>query len=228
MPEALPAVTEPSLAKAGRSLRRCRAWRRGGYTHRLRRPLALAALDDGHRGDLVLEFAGLLGGLRLVLGSDGEFVLLVAVDLPLLGDVLGGLAHVVAVEGVPQAVLDHGVDHLVVAHLVAGAHVGAMRRQRHVLLAAGHHDGAVAGQDLLRRDGDGPEARAADLVEGPGGGAVGDAGLDGGLARRVLALARGQHLAEDDLVDVAAVDAGLFHGRLHHDGAQIMGRRIGK
>ena len=28
------------------------------------------------------------------------------------GDVLGGVAHVVAVEGVPQAVLDHGVDHV--------------------------------------------------------------------------------------------------------------------
>ena len=36
-----------------------------------------------------------------------------------MGDVLGGVAHVVAVEGIPQPVLDHRVDHLRVAHLGA-------------------------------------------------------------------------------------------------------------
>ena len=50
-----------------------------------------------------------------------ELVLLLAGDLELPGDVLGGVAHVVAVEGVPQPVLDHRVDHLEVAHLDAGA-----------------------------------------------------------------------------------------------------------
>ena len=71
--------------------------------------------------DLVLELAGLLGGLGLVLRGDGERVLLVAGELPLARDVLGGDAHVVAVEGVGQAVLDHGVDQLEVAHLDAAA-----------------------------------------------------------------------------------------------------------
>jgi len=41
-----------------------------------------------------------------------NFVLLRTGDLPFLGDVLGRGAHVVAVEGVPEAVLDHGVDQL--------------------------------------------------------------------------------------------------------------------
>jgi hypothetical protein len=78
--------------------------------------------------DLVLELAGLLRGFRLVLRGDGEGVLLVARDLPLLGDVLGGVAHVIAVEGVHQAVLQHGVDHLQVAHLGAAAQMRAVRR----------------------------------------------------------------------------------------------------
>ena len=101
--------------------------------------VALAGLD-GHRRDLVLEFAGLLRGFRLVLRGDRELVLLLARDLPLLGDVLGGGAHVIAVEGVPQAVLDHGVDHFERAHLHAVAQMRAVRRHAHGFLAAGDHD----------------------------------------------------------------------------------------
>ena len=55
--------------------------------------------------------------------GDGETVLVFAGDLPAGGDVLGRLAHVVAVEGVPQPVLDHGVDEGEVAHLLAVAQV---------------------------------------------------------------------------------------------------------
>jgi hypothetical protein len=119
MPEALAAVTEPSLVKAGRSF--CIAsmvapWRM--YSSAVDHDVALAGLDRDRR-DLVGELAGLLRGLGLVLGGDGELVLHVAGDLPLLGHVLGGLAHVVAVERVPQPVADHRVDEFQVAHLVA-------------------------------------------------------------------------------------------------------------
>ena len=89
--------------------------------------VALAGLD-GEGDDLVVEAAGLLRGLGLVLAGDGEFVLRLAADLPLLGDVLGGLAHVIAVEGVPQPVADHRVDVFHVAHLVAGAQMRGMGR----------------------------------------------------------------------------------------------------
>ena len=121
MPEALAAVTVPSLSKAGRSLAiassvvPCL-----GIFVGVDHDVALAGLDRDRR-DLVLEVAGLLRGLGLVLRGDREFVLLRAGDLPLLGDVLGGVAHVVAVEGVPQAVLDHGVDQFEGAHLHAVA-----------------------------------------------------------------------------------------------------------
>jgi hypothetical protein len=55
-------------------------------------------------GDLVLELAGLHRRFGLVLRADGEGVLILAGDLPLLGDVLGRVAHVIALEGVEQAV----------------------------------------------------------------------------------------------------------------------------
>ena len=76
MPEALAAVTVPSLAKAGRSLPI--DFERGavlgifvGVDHHV----ALAGLHR-HRRDLVLEPAGLLRGLGLVLRGDRELVLL--------------------------------------------------------------------------------------------------------------------------------------------------------
>ena len=180
------------------------------YSSRIDDDVALAALDR-EGDDLVLEAAGLLRGLGLVLRGDGERVLLVAGQLPLRGDVLGRVAHVVAVEGVGQAVLDHGVDHLQVAHLDAAAQMRAMRRHRHRFLAAGDDDlsrrrvaiccmpSATARrpepQSWLR-----PQAVAS----------LRHAGLHRRLARRVLALAGRQDLAEDHLVDLGRIDAGAL------------------
>ena len=151
--------------------------------------LALARLDDDG-DDLVLELAGLLGGLGLVLRGDGEAVLLLARDLPLARHVLGRVAHVVAVEGIPQAVLDHGVDELHVAHLGAVAQVRAVRRLAHALLAAGDDDAGGAERDLLGAERDRAQARAAQLVHAPGRRVDRDAGADRGLPRRVLARRR--------------------------------------
>ena len=130
----------------------------------------------------------------------------------------------VAVEGVHQAVLEHRVDELHVAHLGAGAQMRGMRRQRHRFLAAGDDDRGVAIGDLLQAEGDRAQARAAELVEAPGRLLLRHAGRHGGLAGRVLALAGGQDLAEDDLVDLAARDLGARQRRLDGDGAEIVGR----
>ena len=189
--------------------------------------VALAALD-GHRDDLVLELAGLLRGFGLVLRGERELVLLVAGDLELAGDVFGGIAHVIAVESVPQAVLDHGVDHLEVAHLDAGAQMLAVRRQRHGFLAAGDDDLGVAVAICCMPMRDGAQARAAHLVEAPGGRFLRQAGIDRRLPGGVLALAGGQHLAEDDFVDFPGFDSGARQQFLDHDGAEFMRRRIGE
>ena len=105
--------------------------------------VALPRLDRD-RHDLVLEAPGLLRRLRLVLRGDRELVLLLAGDLVLLGDVLRRDAHVVAVEGVDQRVLQHRVDHLVVAHLHALAKMRGVRGHRHRFLPAGDDDVGVA------------------------------------------------------------------------------------
>ena len=71
-PEALAAVTVPSLVKAGR--RPDDALQGGAVADvfvLVDDGVALAALD-GDRRDLVGELAGLLGGLGLVLRGDGE------------------------------------------------------------------------------------------------------------------------------------------------------------
>src|ERR1700761_1779687 len=128
--------------------------------------VALAGLD-GDRDDLVLEPAGLLRRLGLVLRVDGEFVLLRAGDLVLPGDVLGGVAHVVAVEGIPQAVLDHGVDELEVAHLDAATQILRVRRHAHGFLPAGDDDVGIAVEQRLIAQRDRAQARAAELVDAP-------------------------------------------------------------
>jgi hypothetical protein len=84
-------------------------------------------LRDRHADDLVLELAGVLRGGGLLLAGQRQRVLHVAADAVGLGHVLGGDAHVVLVVHVPQAVDDHGVDHLPVAHALAVA-----RAQQHV------------------------------------------------------------------------------------------------
>ena len=82
---------------------------------------------------------------------------------------------------------------------------------------------ALAGADLLGRQRDRAQAGAADLVDAEGGVAVGDAGGAGGLAGGVLALGRGQHLAEDHLVDVGRVELGALHRGLDRLAAEHVG-----
>ena len=82
--------------------------------------------------------------------------------------------------------------------------------------------GALAGADLLRGQRHRAQAGAADLVDAEGGRGVRHAGGAGGLARRVLALAGGQHLAEDHFVHVAGLHAGAVDRGLQRDGAERM------
>lgn len=124
---------------------------------------ALAA-DDLHRDDLVLEAAGLLRGLGLLLMAAKASCS--SREMPyFLATFSGSGAHVVVVVGIPQAVVDHRVDHLPVAHALAIARAHHhMRRSAHVLLAAGDDDVRIAATDGLRGQMGGLEARAADLA----------------------------------------------------------------
>src|SRR5215470_9172451 len=185
--------------------------------------VALAGLD-GDRDDLVLELAGLLRGLGLLLRLDRELVLLGAGDLPLPRDVLGGVAHVVAVEGIPQAVLDHGVDQLEAAHLDAAAQILRVRGHAHGFLAAGHHDVRIAVKQRLITQRHGAQTGTAKLVDAPGRALHRNAGRDRGLAGRVLALRRGQDLTHDDFGDPCGLDSAALERGLDGDGTEVVGR----
>src|SRR5690606_38112653 len=122
------------------------------------------ALGYLHRGDLVGKSAGLLRGDCLLLGGQGKGILLLATDLVALRQVLGGDAHVVLVEDVPEAVMDRAVYQLALTHALSGARAGnQMRAQAHGLLAAGNHHPRFAAADRLRSLLPRLDARAADL-----------------------------------------------------------------
>ncbi len=74
----------------------------------------------------------------------------------------------------------------------------------------------------------GLEAAAADLADDESRHPVGQAGLDDGLAGRVLAIAGGQYLAEDHFIDTGRVEADLGQQALDDLGAQFGRRDLGQ
>ena len=187
----------------------------------------LLLLLDHDGDDLVLEAAGLDGGLGLLLGGGAESVQLLTGDAPHVADVLGGGAHVIVVEGVPQTVADHGVDDLLVTHAGAPALLGqGIGSGGHVLHAAGHHDVGVAGEDGAAGLDDGLHTGAADHAHGVGGGGQGHAGLHSGLTGGVLTQGGGEDAAEHDLVHVLGGHVGPLQGLLDDQSAQLYGGSI--
>ena len=80
-----------------------------------------------------------------------ERILRLACHPGFLRRVLGVAAHVDVAERTPEAVFDHAVDEHLIAELHAAAHsIVVVRRVRHRLLSARHHDLPVAGFDRLR------------------------------------------------------------------------------
>ena len=111
-------------------------------------------------------------------------------------------------ERAPQAVVDHRVDDLAVAHAQPFAHARQqVRAVAHRLHAAGDGDVDVAGADALVGEHHGLEARAAHLVDGQRGDVVGEPAAERRLPRRVLSEARADDVAHDALVDDRRVDA---------------------
>ena len=104
---------------------------------------------QGKRRDFVGKFTYLLRRFRFVLAGHCEFILCIAADLPLGGDVFGGLPHVVVVKSIPQAVADHAVDIFDVTHFGAAAQMRNMGRKGHILLTAGGHAIGVTQLDVL-------------------------------------------------------------------------------
>src|SRR4029079_8393551 len=129
---------------------------------------------------------------------------------------------VLAAERVRKPVVDHRVECLRVAHPVAEAglleQVGRARHRRH---PAADADLEVAGADRLVEDADAADAARADLVDGLRRNLLRDAALYLRLAARDLALARLEHLAEDDVLDLLALYLCALERRLDRLPAEV-------
>jgi len=134
-----------------------------------------------------------------------QLVLFLPGDPVLGGDVFRREAHVVGVEDLPEAVMDHQVGDLAEGHVHPVTPAGirhCVRDIAHVLHAARHDDVGVTGTDGLGSQGDGLHPRGADLLNGDYVRLLGETGVDRRLARRILAAACSQDVAHDDLVKI--------------------------
>src|SRR5215208_8398476 len=150
-------------------------------------------------------------------------------DTVLLGDVLGRHAHVVVVEDVPQAVIDHVVVDICFGHphpVTVAALIQQEGRPVHVLDAAGHDDVGVAQGYLLRSRDNGLKSRAAHPVQGHARDLHGEAALYTYLASRIHALARGEDVTDYHLVDLVALDPRAREDLFADRGPEFRRRRV--
>ena len=157
-----------------------------------------------------------------MLAVGGELILHFAGHAEALGHVLGGNAHVVIVEGVPQAIVDHNVNNLAVVHPVTEAGIGqSIGRKAHVLHTAYYHNVRIAGGDHVRSKVDALETAAANVVDGQRGHALGQTGLYGGLTGGALAKTGLQHVAHQHFVHVLGLNARAANGFLYNQSTKL-------
>src|SRR5829696_3075603 len=150
-------------------------------------------------------------------------------DTVLLGDVLGRHAHVVVVEDVPQAVVDHVVVDICFGHPHPVAVAALIQQERcpvHVLDAAGHDHVGVAEGYLLRTRDYGLKPRAAHPVQGHARDLDGEAALYADLATRVHTLTCREDVTDYNLVDLLTLDPGVRENLFADRGPEFRGRRV--
>ena len=103
-----------------------------------------------------------------------------------------------------------------------------MRNAAHALGSTRHDEARFAGADVLGREDDRLESRAARLIHGEGDPLLRDAGLHHDLARHVGTAARLPRAAVDQLVDVLGGDAGALQRRSRRGDAQLGRGHVGK
>src|SRR5215213_1193130 len=163
------------------------------------------------------------------MAAHGVGVGVLAGDSELLGDVLGRHAHVVVVEDIPQAVVDHVVVDVRLGHphpVAVAAFIQQERRPVHVLDATGHDHVGIAEGYLLRRGDYGLQSRAAHPVQGHAGNLDGEAALYADLTTGVHALARGEDVTDYYLVDLVALDPRSREDLFADRGPEFRRRRV--
>jgi hypothetical protein len=185
--------------------------------------VALAGLD-GDGDDLLRQLAVVRRLDRELVRAQRPAVQVGARQLELVADLGRLVEHLATAERVRQAVVDHRIEGLDLAHpealASAGEQVGGLR---HGLHAAADADLDLAGADRLVQQHGRADAGGADLVDGLRGDLLGDAALDLCLARGDLALPRLEHLAHDHVLDLVGLDAGALERGLDRDAAELGG-----
>ena len=116
--------------------------------------ITLAALYRD-RSNLLRKTPGFLRSLGFLLRRSSKGILGLAGNGKLACDVLGGIAHVVAIESIPQPINDHAIDHFQGSEFLSITQVCAVWGLAHALLTTGQDDLTVAITDRLvsQRDG---------------------------------------------------------------------------
>ena len=170
------------------------------------------------------ETIGCQSGSALLLRGQCEIVEILAAEAPDVGDVVGGGAHVVVVERIPQTVADHGVGHLAVEHALTPAGAGqSIGGVGHIFSTAADHDLGVVGADGAGSLDHALHAGAADHVDGVCGNGDGQTGLDAHLTGNVLAQRSGDAAAEHQLIDLLGLDACTVQSFFDDDRAHVSG-----
>ena len=163
---------------------------------------ALAGLHHDRR-EFGVEGACLLCTTCAFEGGGGEQVHLLAGDLVRVRRVLGKGAHRAAGVCVLEAVGKHRVEHLTVAHALAGACAGQqIGGVGHAFHSPRDHDVVGACSDCIRCDHCSLHPGSAHLVDRHGAGCIGQTRLAHRLAGGGLAQTCWQYAAHDDFVDL--------------------------
>ena len=148
-----------------------------------------------------------------MLALEGEAVHLLPRDVEFFRHDLAGDPHVILVVRIPKAVVHHRIEerHIVdpdpppgLFHEIGGT--------AHRLHAAREQDLTGPGANHVGREHDRLETGAAHLVHGHRSNAVRKSREERRLARGILAEARCDHVAHEDLLDVRGHEAGPVHG----------------
>jgi hypothetical protein len=200
---------------------------------------------DFHGSNFLLEPPRFLRGDGLLIGSDAVVVLLLTVEPMVIRTLLALEAHVLVLERVSQAVLEHAVYQRLVAELGASSHVGQIVwGVAHALASCSDDDIGIASYDCLRPKDDGLEGGRADFVDGCSDDIFGEACAEHDLTGGVLAetgaeldakavlccrdLLCRKHIAQEHLLNIVWFDARALHSSFNDLGAQLRGAEAGE
>ena len=186
------------------------------------RHVALAALHL-HGGDFPRKRAVFIGPLGALERLNGEGILRLTREVERRRAFLGEGAHQAAFfVRVLEAVVEHVVDHLTVAHAHAATRLRQqVRRIGHTFHPAGDdYIYRARGQHVVREHGR-THAGAAHLVHRRAAGGERQARAQSRLASRRLAEAGGQHAAHHHFIDLRRFETCALDGRFDRDRAKL-------